>query len=74
MLPTDHQQRIVDFMDKFIGEDYNKLDKIISKFKDIDLFKLLLKEDYEGFKKIFEYYDELVFTEKQLVKLEKEHY
>jgi len=46
ILPNDHQQRIVDFMDKFIGDDYKLLDRMVSEFKNIDMFKFLLKEDY----------------------------
>ena len=46
ILPKDHQQRIVKYMDKIIGEDYNILDKMISEFNNIDIFKFLLNEDY----------------------------
>ena len=55
-------------MDEFIGEDYQKLDMLVSKFKDCDLFKLLIKEDYEGFKSIADSYEDLISLEKHLEK------
>lgn len=60
ILPEDHQQRIVDFMDEFIGEDYQKLDMLVSKFKDCDLFKLLIKEDYDTFGLAIEYINKII--------------
>ncbi len=49
ILPPDHQERIVKFMDEHIGQDYGILDRLVSEFKDIDLFKFLLYEDYDTF-------------------------
>ena len=49
ILPSEHQQRIVDFMTEHIGSNYNILDRLTQEFKDIDLFKFLLYEDYESF-------------------------
>lgn len=49
ILPADHQARIVQFMDTYIGSDYKILDRLVSEFKDIDLFKFLLYEDYDTF-------------------------
>jgi len=72
ILPKDHQQRIVKYMDKFIGEDYNILDKMVNKFNNINLFKLLIEENYI-FEKMFEYYEQIIFSEKLLMSLEKEH-
>lgn len=72
ILPKDHQQRIVKYMDKIIGEDYNILDKMVSKFNNINLFKLLIEENYI-FEKIYEYYEQIIFSEKLLLSLEKEH-
>jgi len=47
ILSQDHQKRIVNFMDEYIGTNYKILDRLIEEFKDIDLFKFLLYEDYE---------------------------
>ena len=47
ILSQEHQQRIVDFMDESIGQNYKILDRLVSEFKDMDLFKFLLKEDYD---------------------------
>jgi type I restriction-modification system DNA methylase subunit len=49
ILPPDHQERIVKFIDEHIGQDYVILDRLVSEFKDIDLFKFLLYEDYDTF-------------------------
>jgi type I restriction enzyme S subunit len=73
ILPTEHQQRIVDFMDSFIGKDYKQLDAVISKFKDYNLFELLINEDYDGFKQIFEYYDDIMILERIENQLKNEH-
>lgn len=64
ILPVEHQERIVQFMDSIIGDNYVKLDKIVSKFKEYDLFKILINENYDGFAKIFEYYDDIISLEK----------
>jgi len=63
ILPPDHQERIVAYMDKIFGQDYKKLDKIVSHFKDYDLFKLLLNEDYAGFDQLLELYEDIVWAE-----------
>ncbi len=49
ILPPDHQERIVKFMDEHIGQDYGVLDRLVSEFASIDLFKFLLYEDYDTF-------------------------
>ena len=63
ILPEDHQQRIVEYMDKTFGTDYKKLDKIVSKFKDYDLFRVLLNENYSDFDALLETYDDLIQAE-----------
>ena len=73
ILSPDHQERIVEFMDNIIGDNYSLLDNIVSKFKDYDLFKILINEDYDGFKKLFEYHDDLVSLEKHLDKFSNEY-
>tara|TARA_B110001469_G_scaffold26919_1_gene27657 strand:- start:1010 stop:3643 length:2634 start_codon:yes stop_codon:yes gene_type:complete len=60
ILSPEHQQRIVDFMDEFIGEDYQKLDKLVSTFKEYDLFKLLIKEDYDTAGLAIEYINKVI--------------
>jgi restriction endonuclease S subunit len=47
ILSEDHQSRIVNFMNQQIEEDYTILDRLVQEFKDIDLFKFLLYEDYD---------------------------
>ena len=54
ILPQDHQERIVKHLDDFIGSDYKILDRLVQEFKDIDLFKFLLVEDYNTFETIIE--------------------
>jgi len=63
ILPQDHQERIVDYMDKIFGSDHKKLYKLVSKFKDYDLFKILLNENYNGFDKLLELYDDIIYQE-----------
>jgi type I restriction-modification system DNA methylase subunit len=63
ILPADLQERIVKYMDKTFGQDYKKLDKIVSKFKDYDLFKLLLNEDYSGFDDLLVLYEDIMGAE-----------
>ncbi len=63
ILPADHQARIVEYMDKTFGQDYKRLDKIVSKFKDYDLFKLLLDENYSGFDDLLKMYEDIVWAE-----------
>jgi hypothetical protein len=50
-------------MDKIFGTDYKKLDKIVSKFKNYDLFKLLLNEYYSGFDDMMELYEDIISAE-----------
>jgi type I restriction-modification system DNA methylase subunit len=59
ILPQDHQERIVEYMDKIFGSDYKKLDKLVSKFKDYDLFKILLNNDYTYFDNLMGLYDNI---------------
>ncbi len=73
ILAPDHQQRIVDFMDKFIGDDYKKLDNVISKFSQYNLFNLLIAEDYDGFEKVFKYYDDIITMERIYKEMGEEH-
>ena len=63
ILPQDHQERIVEYMDKIFGSDYKKLDKLVSHFKNYDLFKILLNENYSGFDKLLELYNDIIYQE-----------
>ena len=44
ILSPEHQDRIVEFMDNIIGDNYCLLDRLVSDFKDLDLFKFLIIE------------------------------
>jgi type I restriction-modification system DNA methylase subunit len=55
IVSKEHQERIVDFMDKTLNGDYKLLDKLVTEFKDIDLFKFLLCEDYDTMQLVIEY-------------------
>ena len=70
ILPPDHQQRIVDYMDKTFGTDYKKLDKVVSKLKDYDLFKILLNENYDDFDELLITYDDILNAEGMLKRME----
>jgi type I restriction-modification system DNA methylase subunit/restriction endonuclease S subunit len=72
ILSTEHQQRIVEFMDKTIGEDFSKLDKLVSKFKDYKLFDLLIYENYDDFAKLFDYYDDIISLERMYKSFDKD--
>ena len=63
ILSADHQARIVEYMDKTFGQNYKLLDKIVSKFKNYDLFKLLLNENYSDFDDLIQLYEDLVWAE-----------
>ena len=73
ILPSDHQQRIVDYMDKTFGSDYKKLDKIVSKFKDYDLFKILLNENYNDFDELLVTYEDILNSEAMLKRMETKY-
>ena len=70
ILPPDHQQRIVDYMDKTFGTDYKKLDKVVSKLKDYDLFKILLNENYNDFDELLITYEDILNAEGMLKRME----
>lgn len=59
ILSQEHQERIVNFMDESLNNDYHKLDLLVSEFKDIDLFKFLIIEDYQTLGLALEYVDKL---------------
>lgn len=59
ILPQDHQQRIVEFMDNNIDNNAI-LDKLVSLFKNIDLFKFLIYEDYDAMQLAIEYAKEML--------------
>lgn len=73
ILPEEQQKRIVEFMDRVFGEDYKRLDNIVSKLKDYDLFKLLINENYEGFDDVIELYDDIVWGEQHLKRFETKY-
>lgn len=66
ILSPEHQERIVNFMDEFVGEDYGKLDQLVSKFPEADLFNILIREDYDGFRSLGKYYDDIISLENHL--------
>ena len=53
-------------MDEIIGEDYHLLDKLVSDFKDYDLFKFLLIEDYDTMGLALEYIRQKIYFETNL--------
>ena len=69
ILSPEHQERIVNFMDEFVGEDYSKLDQLVSEFKDIDLFEFLIREDYDTMGLALEY-----ITKKNLFQTENKKF
>ncbi len=73
ILSTEHQQRIVDFMDKTIGNDIGKLDKLVSKFKDYKLFDLLIYENYDEFTNLFNCYDKIIMFESLYKDFDKDY-
>lgn len=73
ILSEDHQQHIVEFMDKTFGQDYKKLDQIVSKFKNYDLFKLLINENYSGFEQLLTLYEDIVWSEGHLKRFSKDY-
>ena len=64
ILPLEHQQQIVDFMDTHIGSDYNILDRLSQEFNTIDLFKFLLYERYDTFEVIIKLGKDLIDYDK----------
>ena len=64
ILPPEHQQQIVDFMDTHIGSDYNILDRLSQEFNTIDLFKFLLYERYDTFEVIIKLGKDLIDYDK----------
>ena len=72
ILPQDHQDRIIENMDKIIGDNYGLLDKLVSKFKNLDLFNILLNENYSNFEKLIDLYNEIVWMEKYINKMKTE--
>jgi hypothetical protein len=60
-------------MDKTFGSDYKKLDKIVSKFKDYDLFKILLNENYNDFDELLVTYEDILNSEAMLKRMETKY-
>ena len=50
IIQQEHQERIVKILDEYIDNNYKVLDRLVEEFKDIDLFKFLLYEDYDTIK------------------------
>lgn len=65
ILTSDHQSRIVKFMDQQLGQDYKILDRLVQEFKDIDLFKFLLFEDYDTLEVAIKMIKDLINYENQ---------
>jgi len=66
ILPDEHQQEIIDFMDNVIGDNYFLLDRMVQEFKDIDLFKFLLVKDYDSMEYTINYIEDLIRYETTL--------
>lgn len=64
ILPLDHQDRIVENMDRIIGNDYGLLDRMVEEFKEIDIFKILMFENYDTF-------NYMTFITRQLIDYDK---
>lgn len=60
ILPTSHQEEIVECIELIIKEDYKILDRLVTEFKDIDLFKFLIMKDYDTFKLALCYIERLI--------------
>jgi type I restriction-modification system DNA methylase subunit len=73
ILPLEHQNNIVTEMDKLFEADCKLLDKLVSKFKDYDLFKLLLNENYESFNDLIELYNDIMWAEAFYDRLNKKY-
>ena len=64
ILPSDHQQRIVDYLDSALENNNDILNKMVNEFKEIDLFKFLLHEKYDDFDGIIGYVKMIIDYEK----------
>ena len=73
ILTEEHQNNIVEFMDKTFKQDYKKIDQIVSKFKNYDLFKLLINENYLGFEQLLTLYEDIVWSEEHLKRFSKDY-
>ena len=71
ILSPEHQERIVKFMDNIIGDNYSLLDRLVSDFKDLDLFKFLIVEDYDTFGLAIEYINKLSKFETETVEFNR---
>lgn len=60
ILPTTHQEEIIECVETIIKEDYKILDRLVTEFKDIDLFKFLIMKDYDTFKLALCYIERLI--------------
>jgi type I restriction-modification system DNA methylase subunit len=60
ILPKSHQEEIVECIETIIKGDYKILDRLVSEFKDIDLFKFLIMKDYDTFKLALCYVERLI--------------
>ncbi|ULY68545.1 restriction endonuclease [Chlorella virus XW01] len=49
ILPQDLQNSIVKNVNEIIGNDYGLLDRMVEEFKEIDIFKILMFENYDTF-------------------------
>ena len=52
ILPKDHQERIVENLDRIFNNDYQQLDSLVKTFKDYDLFLILLNENYQDLEQL----------------------
>ena len=59
------------FMDNIIGDNYSLLDRLVSDFKDLDLFKFLIVEDYDTLGLAIEYINKLSKFETETVEFNR---
>jgi type I restriction-modification system DNA methylase subunit len=64
ILSKEHQEEIVECIEKIFGNDYKEIDKMVSKLKDFDLFLPLLNKNYDDFEKIYDLYKDVCNLEK----------
>jgi type I restriction-modification system DNA methylase subunit/restriction endonuclease S subunit len=69
ILPLEDQEEIVKNMDDIINENYKILDRMIEEFKDIDIFKLVLKKRFDTFNLAVKYIELLIDYENNRKKI-----
>jgi len=63
ILQQDHQEDIVEYLENKFNNNISKLDKIISLFKDYDIFKILINKNYSGFNELIDLYEDIIWAD-----------